>query len=198
LKDFCSEEQRDALIAACPREDLAFVLYAGFHAGLRKNEIIEARPWWFDLRNGLLHLRATATMKFKDREERTIPLTKGFAEFLKSYGLREPYMLRPDVKHGRNRYRYDFSRPFFDHVKTQGLEKIGQTRLTPHLMGHTFASLLVSNGVSLYKVAVWLGDDPRVVESHYARLRPRDPDIERSFHKVPAVGRRKSALKSAR
>lgn len=187
LKDFCSEEERDRLIQTTTREDLRFVLFAGFHAGLRKNEIIEARPWWFDLRAGLLHLRTTPTMKFKDREERTIPLTDGFAEFLESYGLHEPYMLRPDVKHGRNRYRYDFTRPFLEHAKAQKLEKVGQTRVTPHIMRHTFASLLVSNGVSLYKVAIWLGDDPRVVERHYARLRPRDPDIQKSFNPNPGA-----------
>ena len=62
LKDFCSETERDRLIKSCTREDLAFVLYAGFHAGLRKNEIIEARPWWFDLSAGKLHLRETPTI----------------------------------------------------------------------------------------------------------------------------------------
>src|SRR6266496_1314698 len=85
FKDFCSETERDRLIKNCTREDLGFVLYCGFHAGLRKNEIIEARPWWFDLRAGLLHLRATPTIKFKDREERTIPLTRQFQAFLKIY-----------------------------------------------------------------------------------------------------------------
>lgn len=182
FRDFCTAQQRDRLISTCKREDLRFVLYCGFHAGLRKNEIIEARPWWFDLCSGLLHLRSTTTFAFKDRRERTIPITKEFKRFLVRYRLREPYMLRPEVKHGKNRYRYDFSRPFFEHTKNQGLEKIGQTRVTPHLMRHTFASLLASAGVSLYKIAVWLGDNPRVVEEHYARLSPKDPDIERAFH----------------
>src|SRR5439155_23224783 len=150
FKDFCLETERDRLIKECQREDLSFVLLCGFHAGLRKNEIIEARPWWFDLSAGLLHVRATPTIKFKDREERTIPLTQQFQGFLSGYGLREPYMLRPEVKHGRNRYRYDFTRPFIEHAKSLGLERIGQTKLTPHLMRHTFASLLVSGGVSLY------------------------------------------------
>lgn len=182
LKDFCTRGQRDRIIRSCKREDLRFVLYCGFHAGLRKNEIIEARPNWFDLRQGLLHLRWTSTFAFKDRQERTIPLTKEFHGFLRRYRLREPYMLRPDTKHGKDRYRYDFRRPFFEHLKRIKLEKTGQTKITPHLMRHTFASLLASSGVSLYKIAVWLGDDPRVVEKHYARLLPKDADIERLFH----------------
>jgi integrase len=154
---------------------LLFVLFCGFHAGLRKNEIIEARPFWFDLGNGLLHLRKTSTINFKDREERTIPLTKAFSSFLVGYGLKEPYMLRPEVVHGVNRYRYDFTRPFAIHAKACELDWV-----TPHTMRHTFASLLASAGVSLYKISVWLGDAPRVVDGRYARLKPRDEDIEKS------------------
>jgi integrase len=175
FRDFCTEHQRDRLIRTATRDDLKFVEYCGFHAGLRKNEIIEARPFWFDLKAGLLHLRKTATMNFKDREERTIPLTAEFQDFLADYGLREPFMLRPEVKHGKNRYRYDFTRYFNEHVKAQGLQWV-----TPHTMRHTFASLLASEGVSLFKISVWLGDNPMVVERRYARLKPKDPDIERS------------------
>jgi hypothetical protein len=40
MRDFCTEIQRDLLINSCQREDLLFVLFCGFHAGLRKNEII--------------------------------------------------------------------------------------------------------------------------------------------------------------
>jgi integrase len=177
MRDFCTEEQRDLLIQRCNREDLLFVLYCGFHAGLRKNEIIEARPFWFDLGAGLLHLRKTATINFKDREERTVPLTTGFKVFLNTYGLREPFMLRPDIRHGRNRYRYDFTRPFNEHVERQELGWV-----TPHIMRHTFASLLASAGRSLFKISVWLGDDPRVVERRYARLKPNDPEIDPAYH----------------
>ena len=176
LRDFCREEQRDQLIETAAREDLKFALFCGFHAGMRKNEIIEARPFWFDMTARLIHLRRTPTMNFKDREERTVPMTAEFHDFLLGYGLREPYMLQPTVTKGKNRYRYDFKRPFVEHVAAQGLPWV-----TIHTMRHSFASLLASNGVSLYKIAVWLGDDPRVVDRRYARLKPNDPDIERAF-----------------
>jgi integrase len=176
MRDFCTEAERDKLIDTCTREDLKFVLFVGFHAGLRKREIIEARPFWFDLENGLLHLRRTPTMNFKDREERTIPMTPKLREFVKSYGLREPFMLRPDVKQGQNRYRYDFASPFHEHCTAQGMEWI-----TPHTMRHTFASLLASRGRSLYKISIWLGDDPRVVDRRYARLKPNDPEIDPAY-----------------
>jgi site-specific recombinase XerD len=48
------------------------------------------------------------------------------------------------------------------------------------VMRHTFASLLVQAGVSVYKVARWLGDGVEVVEEHYGHLAPKDSDIEKA------------------
>ena len=121
-ENFAGFELRDKLIAEAPNDDLRFILYMGFHAGLRKQEIIEARPFWFDLDAGILHLRKTATMEFKDGEERSIPMTREFTKFMRHYGLREPFLLQPNVKAGKSRYRYDFRKPFSDYMKKQGVE----------------------------------------------------------------------------
>ena len=97
-KDFCTYDLRDRLIRGAPTGELRFILFCGFHAGLRFQEIVEARPFWFDLETGNLHLRKTTTMNFKDREERSIPFTIEFQKFLKSYGMRAPFMLSPPWK----------------------------------------------------------------------------------------------------
>ena len=34
---------------------------------------------------------------------------------------------------------------------------------------------------SIYKIATWLGDDVQVVQKHYAKLLPKDEDIEKAF-----------------
>jgi integrase len=175
-KLFCSPAQRDKLIARCKREDLKFALFCGFHAGMRKQEIIEARPDWFDLKAGSIHIRKTDTFRPKDREDRAIPMTKAFKAFLKSYGLRSPFMLRPDVPHGKSRYRWDFRRPWAEYVAKHDCPCV-----TPHIARHTFASLLASANVSIYEIAQWLGDDVRVVQKHYAKLLPKDADIEAAF-----------------
>jgi len=46
-------------------------------------------------------------------------------------------------------------------------------------MRRTFASLRVSAGVSIYKVAAWLGDRLATTEKHYAYLVPADEEIEK-------------------
>lgn len=180
--DFCSSELVGELISDCPRLDLKFVLYCGFHCGLRFLEIVEARPFWFDLQRKLLNLRKTATIQFKDQEERTVPMTAELVSFIKNeFGMHEPFMLHPEKKHGRNRYRYDFTRPFNLYMKDKGAPWV-----TPHIMRHTFASLLASTPPSLggpsdFEIITWMGIDWRTYQKTYAKLRPRPGAIDRAF-----------------
>jgi len=171
-KNFLTAAQVAMLIKDAPNDDLKFILHCGFHAGMRKTEIIEARPEWFDLKGGGVTIQPTDTFIPKDRETRTVPLTKDFLAFLKTYGLRSPFMLQPDVKHYRYKYRYDFRRPFNDYMAAKKIT------CTAHDMRRTFASLRVQAGVSIYKVAKWLGDGVQVVTDHYGHLSPQDDDIE--------------------
>jgi site-specific recombinase XerD len=155
---FADFELAQRLIENPPNEDLRFVLFCGFHAGMRKLEIVEAVPDWFNLSRRTVEIRAPTTFRPKDRDARTVPLTDWFADFLKGYGLRSPYVLQPDILHGKHRYRFDFRRGFSDYMKAQGLEWI-----SPHVMRHSFASICASKGIDLYRIATWLGDDVRVV-----------------------------------
>jgi integrase len=175
---FCTKVERDALLKAATTDDLRFILLCGFDGGMRKNEIIEARVGWFDLKGGAVHLQNTPTFRLKDREARTVPITKRFATFLRKYlkgRAAGDFALRPEVKHGKGTYRYDFHRPYNDFMVAQEMRWV-----TAHVMRHTFASLLVQAGVSIYKVARWMGDGVAVVEKHYGHLAPKDADIERA------------------
>jgi site-specific recombinase XerD len=171
---YCDRDLRDKLIRESPTEELQYVLMCGFHAGLRKNEIIESVPWWFHLTLRHIDLRSTPTLRFNDKKQaRDIPMRNIMHEFLSVYGLREPFMLRPDVSRGKNIYRYDFAKPFRAYMQSQAVPWV-----TPHVMRHTFASLLVIDGRSIFKVAKWLGDSVIVTEKVYAHLAPSDPDVE--------------------
>ncbi|MEO7933933.1 MAG: site-specific integrase [Chthoniobacterales bacterium] len=172
---FCSPELRNQLLENAPSPEMALILNLGFHAGLRKNEIIEARWNWVDLNAGLLRVQNTDTFQTKNRKGRTIPLSKRLEAFLASIPRCDGYIVKPDVAHGVSEYRYDFRRPFDDYMAEQGCEWV-----TAHTMRHTFASLLVSAGVSMSKTAIWLGDGIQVVERHYAHLIAQDSDIDRA------------------
>jgi integrase len=178
---FCQRDQVDDLIGGCTATELKFIQYAGFHAGMRKDEIIQARPEWFDLKLNIIHITETETFRPKDKDKRTIPLTKAFRDFLVNEMMIDgelpgPFLIQPNKQQGKARYRYDFRKPFAESMKEKGCAWV-----TPHIMRHTFASLLAIKGVSIFKIAKWLGDDVKVVERHYAHLMPQDSDIERAF-----------------
>jgi integrase len=61
---------------------IGFVMHAGFEAGLRRNEIVEARPSWFSLKGRSLRVQKTETFRPKDREARAVPLTDVFIAFV--------------------------------------------------------------------------------------------------------------------
>lgn len=183
-KRFCDRKTKNALIAAAPNDDLRFIEFCGFDAGLRRGEISEARADWFELRYGSLHVQRTIGRRLRPGErewrpkynkERVIPLTRPFRKFLKSYlKNRDPldFALMPDVKHHTWRYRYDIRRPFSDFMRDQKM-----TWVTPHVMRHSFASNLKTAGISNAKIAEWLGNSERVTERTYAHLKPDDRDI---------------------
>ena len=49
---------------------------------MRKGEIVQARPEWFDLKLNIIHITESETWKPKDKDKRTIPLTTAFKKFL--------------------------------------------------------------------------------------------------------------------
>jgi integrase len=161
---------------------------AGFHAGLRKLEIIEARRDWFDLEAGTIWVQRAEGKRLregekpfhiKDSEERPIPISTTFKTFLAAYLSRTElapldFALNPSTPHGKSEYRYDYRTPFEEYMAAQKCPHV-----TSHTMRRTFASLLVQAGVSIYKVAKWLGDAVAVVEISYGHLAPGDTDIEK-------------------
>ena len=156
---------------------LTFALFCGFHAGLRRNEIANARVHWFDLEAGLIHVTndEDSGFRLKDSDNRPVPLTPEFKQFLQRFleGKAEgDYVLRPNKKSGKWRYRADFSKAWYSQMKRCGV------CCTIHDARRSFASNLVSHGVSIYKVARWLGDGVAVVEKSYGHLAPADRDIE--------------------
>ena len=157
-------------------DELRFMLYCGFHAGLRRKEIGVARVSWFDLKAGLLHVSNDQEFTSKDTENRTVPLTKEFHEFVKVFlkGRKpEEFCLQPDHLAGRAKYRYDFQRLVLSHFKHCSVD------LDIHGMRRSFASNLVSEGESIFIVAQWLGDGVQVVQKHYAYLAPHSGSINR-------------------
>jgi integrase len=82
-------------------------------------------------------------------------------------------MIQPSkLKAVRHRYRFDFIKRFERLIREQGIV------CSYHDLRRTFASLKVSAGVSLFKVASWCGHRTSVCEESYAHLVPMDDQID--------------------
>jgi len=65
-------------------------------------------------------------------------------------------------------------------VDQNGKPSVAQEKLGWNVFRHTFASLLVQGGASIFKVAAWLGDQLTTCQRYYAAMSPdHDPDIDR-------------------
>jgi integrase len=194
---YCEPELRDALLTGWQKiptkimsKDQAgmigFIMHAGFEAGLRRNEIVEARPSWFSIRGRSLRVQKTETFRPKDREARAIPLTDVLIRFLERYPMDGTWCIAPEVQRGKSRYRYDFIRPFNRYLEFMSRE-LGQdlSWVTPHVMRHTFGSLLAIAGESLAKISEWMGDDPRVTDRHYLHFKEGDIAINKLHSFAP-------------
>jgi integrase len=166
------------IIARSNNPELTFVLYCGFHAGMRRNEISNAKVGWFDLEHGLIHIQNDPKSGFilKDRDNRAVPISAPFVNFLKTFLVdrdRNSYVLKPNQENGVWRYRYDFNRMVRTHFAKCNVV------CSIHDMRRSFASNLVSAGESVYIVAGWLGDGVQVVERSYGHLAPAAGNIDR-------------------
>jgi integrase len=170
------DEVTRVLDAAIGDPILKFALLAGFDCGLRRDEISEARVGWFDLERKVVDVCNNGAFVTKDRDNRVIPLTGRFVDFLKVFFAgrdKSEYVLAPEkTEKGSNRYRCDTSKRVRTHFKRCKVNS------TFHDMRRSFASNRVSEGQSIYKVARWLGDGIVVVQRSYGHLEPRNNDIE--------------------
>ena len=146
-------------------------------AGLRRNELVNLR--WenldFDPEKPVIKIRGSETFHVKTGEERDIPMNARIKRVLLPHRKAEGFVFeskRPSQ--GKSRYRFDCQRGLMS-----ALEEVGLTTKEPfQMLRRTFGSILVQHGVSIFKVARWMGHSVKVCEKHYAGLLTYDPEID--------------------
>lgn len=166
----------------CGDFEMAFILIMGFCHGLRRNEISESRPAWFDFDRGII------SVQFVDDEEanqgdldefipkwgksRDIPINPLYRKFLENFVKGKDYCLAPGSRRGRGRYRYDFHKKYSNFMRYLQMEDV-----TIHTMRHSFASDLSRQGKPIGEIALYLGDSVEVTERHYLHHQPYHKDF---------------------
>jgi len=182
----------DELLGCCENNEVLFILYAGFLAGMRKNEIVMARPEWFHLglnNNSYIKIPAKDNVTGfipKSKRERKIPIVTEFEQFLEKWPewREQKFMIAPNAK--GKKYRYDFRKPLNDYLKSQEFKDpdgnaIGCFSFGPHVMRHSYISILAQKGTDLAVISAYSGDRIKTLETNYIHIRPSRRQVEEAF-----------------
>lgn len=143
------------------------VIMLAAYTGMRRGEIMLLEWRDINFKNSKLHTKEeTKTGK------RFIPLHKDLLTYLES--VPEKSRKGRVVKWGKDYYPWDRCAKLLLKKLADFHNDIPRDHFEYYTFRHTFASLLVQDGVSLDKVCAWLGTSLKVVLKHYADFIPKD------------------------
>jgi integrase/recombinase XerC len=185
---FLSAAELDALLAKARDTFLEIPVALGALAGLRKGEMERLR--WDDVDKDARVLRIEGAKNTRGgTKSRVVPIAVRLAEILERHRDRtkgdgaksEWVMLNADG----GRLLHNLRARLMALGKAAGIEQ----HVHPHLLRHTFASQLAMAGVSLWKIARWLGHSQIQTTMIYAHLAPQhDEDIDAVGGNAPQCG----------
>ena len=180
LVEYLLPEQVDAICDAAKKIDMDLYLFLmiAVNTGMRKTEVLNLR--WEDIDFDAMVVKVQSktsnpekgiqSFTPKSKKARGIPLRKVLLSILQPIKKDSGYIIKPDSTIIRGNYNFNL-KPI--------IESTGIT-FTPHLLRHTFASLLAMKGVTMFKISQWLGHhNSQTTEDVYAHLAKHDDDIDK-------------------
>jgi integrase len=185
-KDYLNLEEIQRFIDASTDDEITYILICGSMLGMRKDEIINSRSCWFEFHAStpvcfIQSLDKVTAEKlgldpFKPKsKERRVPISPSILDWLKSFVAgKKHYVIAPDCRKGKHRYRYDYRKKYESFVK-----KVSPDRLFgSHILRHSFATNLAINNTAIGFIAQYLGDSVKTTEKHYAQFLPTTKSVE--------------------
>ncbi len=162
---FLSQEELEVFLPCVKKSILKPMIMTALYSGLRVNELMNL--CWEDINFKKDVLSTTG----KGDKFRVIPLNKRLKAILEPLAKKEGLCFTINGKG----YKWQPRRPLCSLVKETGLKDVSW-----HTFRRTFASHHIMNGVSITKVAKWLGhSSPVLTFQRYAHLAPiKDKDID--------------------
>lgn len=163
---FITVDELNEIIKLTRNKTIASMINIAFYTGLRKGELINLK--WSAVSNNLsiLHVKNEDGFTTKNKKERKIPIN----DIVK----RELLKLTENGKTGfvfKNNWDYQFHEDFVSHHFKKAVRKaqLSET-ICFHTLRHSFASLLVQKGISLYVVKELLGHSSIATTQIYSHL----------------------------
>jgi len=154
---FITEIELGIIIGNTSNKILKDLFFTAFHTGMRLGELVNMRWIAVDLSRKIITVKNDESFSTKSKRERIIPINnKLFSELIKKYpvgilNVNTDYVFQKvnDVKLNQECVSKNFKKA----VRKSKLSE----RIHFHSLGHSFASILVQKGASIYVVKELIG-----------------------------------------
>ncbi len=171
---FISELELQLILENTQEENIKDLFTIAFYTGMRLGEITNMKWPWIDLNQNQILVQCSDSFATKNKKGRVIPFNQNLKNiFIRNYpkvfSLKKDDFVFSNLM--REKYREDFITKRFKIAvrKTELNDKIHF-----HTLRHSFASLLIQKGVSLYVVKELLGHESLTTTQIYSHLQQQN------------------------
>jgi len=167
---FITKNEFQEILDNTKEQYLKDIFTTAFYTGMRLGELLNMKLSWFDLQNNLIKVQCSETFTTKNKKERLIPINQNIKTILVN---RNPKIL--DINNqgfvftrikGIKLNENFISKKFKQSVRSAELND----KIHFHTLRHSFASMLVQHGVSLYVVKELLDHQDLATTQIYSHL----------------------------
>lgn len=170
LPVFISETELHLIIGNTSEQFLKDLFLTSFYTGMRIGELVNMKWSWIDLSQNIITVQCSESFTTKSKKERIIPicatlrntLLNRFPKIVKISSDDYVFTRIPGIKLNEDYV----SKKFKKVIRAVGLSD----KIHFHTLRHSFASLLVQRGVSLYVVKELLGHENIITTQIYSHL----------------------------
>lgn len=168
---FISEIELRSILEKTKEEYLKDLSITAFYTGMRQGELVNMKWLWIDLKQNQITVHCSEHFTTKSKKERIIPINPNLKTILinrypKIFNIKNDDYVASRMK--GIKLNEDFvSKKFKKSVRAANLDD----KIHFHTLRHSFASLLVQRGVSLYVIKELLGHEDLTTTQIYSHLK---------------------------
>lgn len=171
---FISENELNSILENTQKEYLKDLFTVGFYTGMRLSELLNMKWSWVDLGHDRITVKCNEQFSTKSKKERIIPFNSNlktifinrFPKVVSITNTEFVFTKLPSIKLNEN----FVSKQFKKSLRSAKLDE----KIHFHTLRHSFASLLVQKGVSLYTIKELLGHEDLATTQIYSHLQQQN------------------------
>lgn len=170
---FLTEDDLLIILTNTPYEYLKDIFTVAFYTGMRLGELINMKWGWLDFFKNQITVKCSDEFVTKSKKERIVPMSEKVKTILTIRYQNSKHQFTDVVfyrQEGRMLHQETISKQFKDAVRISNLND----KIHFHSLRHSFASLLVQRGVSLYVVKELLGHEDLATTQIYSHLQQQN------------------------